>query len=84
MQRQKAQLQSKIERAQILENDLTPLAVHILELAREHGRIQTSDIEKLTHESRSTIKLRLNELVKRNALSRHGRGPATWYTLAKQ
>jgi Fic family protein len=83
VQKQKANLQVKISRENLLEGELPPLAVRILELVRERGRIKTSDIENLTGESRSTIKLRLNELVQRQTLARYGRGPATWYTLAR-
>jgi Fic family protein len=80
MQQQKANLQRKLSRERILDGDLPELSARILELAKEHGRIKTSDIERLTGESRSTIKLRLNELVQRCMLTRHGKGAATWYT----
>jgi Fic family protein len=83
LQKQKANLQAKISRERLLEGDLPPLSVRILELVRERGRVQTSDVASLTGESRSTIKLRLNELVQRGALARHGRGPSTWYVLAR-
>jgi Fic family protein len=83
LQKQKANLQAKISRERLLEGDLPPLSVRILELVRERGRVQTSDVASLTGESRSTIKLRLNELIQRGALARHGRGPATWYVLAR-
>lgn len=82
MQKQKASLQAKITRERILEDELPPLSVRILELVREHGNIKTSDMEKLTGESRSTIKLRLNELLVRKLLKRNGRGRNTWYTTA--
>lgn len=81
MQRQKKNLQVKLSRERTFEGQLPALSVRILELVREHGRVKTSDIENLTGESRSTIKLRLNELVERRMLSRHGKGPSTWYAL---
>jgi Fic family protein len=84
MQRQKANLQSKIARERILEHELPALSVQILDLAREHGRVKTSDIETLTGESRSTIKVRLNELVQRGRLARYGKGPGTWYSLPRE
>ncbi len=83
MQKQKANLQTKISRERMLEGDLPLLAVRILELIRERGRLKTSDVETITGESRSTIKLRLSELVQRGTLMRHGRGPSTWYTLSR-
>jgi len=84
MQRQKANLQLKLSRERIFEGELPALSVRILELVREHGRVKTSDIESLTGESRSTIKVRLNELVQRRLLARFGKGPGTWYALAKE
>lgn len=82
MQKQKANLQIKLSRERIFEGELPALSVRILELVRDHGRVKTSDIQTLTGESRSTIKVRLNELVKRGLLARHGKGPGTWYVLA--
>lgn len=84
MQKQKANLQLKLSRERIFEGEMPALSVRILELVREHGRVKTSDIENLTGESRSTIKVRLNELVQRRLLARFGKGPGTWYALAKE
>jgi Fic family protein len=81
MQKQKANLQNKVSRAHLIEGELPLLSVRILELVREHGRLKMSDLETLTGESRSTIKLRLNELIGRKMLSRNGKGPSTWYTI---
>ncbi len=83
MQRQKATLQTKLSRERIFDGELPALSVSILGLVREHGRVQTSDIVTLTGESRSTIKVRLNELVQRGMLARYGKGPGTWYSLAR-
>jgi Fic family protein len=84
MQKQKANLQTKLSRERILDGELPVLAARILELVRDHGRVKTSDVETLTGESRSTIKLRLNDLVVRGILVRHGKGPSTWYALARE
>jgi Fic family protein len=83
MKKQLTKLQVKISREHLFEGGMPPLSVRILELVREHGRIQTSAIAKVTGESRSTIKLRLNELVSNGALTRHGRGPSTWYVIGR-
>lgn len=83
MQEQKARLRAKIETARLLEGELPALAIRILELIRAQGSMQVSEIERATKESRSTIKLRLNELVEQGHLRRHGRGRATWYTLPR-
>ena len=84
LQKQKAELAGKLERERILQGNLPVLSIRILELIRQHGSLKSSDIEELTQESRSTLRLRLNELVVRGELDRHGCGRATWYTLGSQ
>ena len=83
MQKQKNKLKEKIERAQILQGDLPPLSIKILELAREQGSVKSSDLVSLTGESRSTVLARVNDLVMNGKLKRNGKGPATWYTLPR-
>jgi Fic family protein len=83
LQKQKARLQKKMDREKTLQGEIPALGIQILELIRERGSTQMAEIESTTGESRSTIRLRLNELVKLGQLSRHGKGPATWYTLPR-
>lgn len=83
MQKQKNKLKEKIERAQVLQGDLPPLSIKILELAREQGSVKSSDLVSLTGESRSTVLARVNDLVMNGKLKRNGKGPATWYTLPR-
>lgn len=80
----KVNLRSKLSRERIFEGELPALSVRILELVQEHGRVKTSDIETLTGESRSTIKVRLSDLVQRGMLARYGKGPGTWYAFSKE
>lgn len=64
------------------ESDMLPtLALTIIRLASEHERLTASTIETLTGGKRSTIKLRLKELVESGYLLRFGHGKATWYRL---
>jgi Fic family protein len=81
LKRQKHRLAKKLERELIFKTSLPELSVQILELAKQHGRIATGEIERYTGASRSTIKARLNELVKYQQLRRHGKGRSTWYSL---
>lgn len=82
MQTQKQKLARKLEEEQQMQSSLPFLSVRILEIAREQGRITMQQLERATGESRSTIKVRLRELVRDNLLARHGKGRATWYTLS--
>lgn len=82
MQKQKSKLEARLERERIFEGQLPALSIRIMELVREKGSIQSSGIEQITKESRSTIRLRLNELVATGHLNRYGQSRATWYTIA--
>jgi len=82
MQKHRDRLQEKIATEHLLEGKMAPLSQKILDAVRQNGSLQISQLESLLGEKRSTIKLRLADLVKRGKLARHGKGPATWYTSA--
>ena len=77
---QKARLEVRIEREQLIEGPLPELSLRILEMVRERQQVKSAEILTVTGEARSTVRNRLNELVARGLLQRHGKGPATWYT----
>ncbi|BAU67561.1 Fic family protein (plasmid) [Stanieria sp. NIES-3757] len=81
LKRQKDRLAVKLEREKIMQSSLPELSVKILELAKEHGRITTGEIERYTQANRSTIKARINDLLGMKKLIRHGKGRSTWYSL---
>ncbi|MGB5633771.1 MAG: Fic family protein [Waterburya sp.] len=81
LKRQKDRLEIKLEREKIMRSSLPQLSVSILELAKEHGRITTKEIENYTKANRSTIKTRINELIEMKKLARNGKGRSTWYSL---
>jgi Fic family protein len=81
LKRQKDRLEVKLEREKIMRSSLPQLSVSILEMAKEHGRITTGEIENYTQASRSTIKARINELISMKKLARNGKGRSTWYSL---
>jgi Fic family protein len=83
MVRQKARLIEKMDQARLFGADLPELSLRILEMAGQMGRLQMAEIEAATGERRGTIRNRLNELIERGLLARHGKGPATWYTPAR-
>ena len=62
--------------------DLPPLAGHILGLfATTEPRQTLRSIAARSRASRSTIRKRINELIRAGHLRKHGKGKATWYTL---
>ena len=80
---QKTRLEAKIEREGLIEGALPELSIQILEMVRERGRIKSAEIVAVTGQARSTVRNRLNELVDRGLLDRHGQGPATWYAAGR-
>ncbi len=60
---------------------LPTLSARILKLFDEHERLQMKKIIKLTNGRRSTIKLRIGELIDGGYLKRHGQARSTWYSL---
>jgi Fic family protein len=61
---------------------LPTLSGKILKLFEHHKRLQMKQIEKLTNGRRSTIKLRLGEMVDKGYVKRYGSARATWYSLS--
>ncbi len=59
--------------------EMPQLSIKIIKLFETHDRISMKEIERLTRGKRSTLKLRLNELVAGGYLIRHGKARATWY-----
>ena len=60
---------------------LPSLSGKILKLFEHHNRLQMKQIVKLTNGRRSTIKLRLGEMVDQGYVKRYGTARATWYSL---
>lgn len=82
LQKQKHNLEIKVAHEEIMKKHIHELSVQILQLAHEHGRITITGLVKVLGTNRSTIKKYLAELVKDGSLIKHGKGKATWYTVA--
>lgn len=68
-------LEKKVEREKVVLAALPELSLHIVEFAREHGRVTMGDAMKLTRASRNTLKQHLRNLVERGHLQQRGNGP---------
>ena len=80
LKRQKDHLASKLE-MQLTEEykNLPPESVMILEYTAKHGRITTSEADKLLGVSRPTVKLRLSQLAQDGFLVLRGKGRGSYY-----
>lgn len=74
-------LEKKVEREKIVLATMPELQLHIIEFAREHGRVTIGEAIKMTGASRNTLKQHFRTLVERGALERHGSGRGVWYSL---
>ncbi len=72
-------LYSKLEREKQIFSALPKLSSAIVDLARKHGRVTTSDAIRLTGSNRNTLKLHFRKLVHQGQLQRHGMGAGVWY-----
>jgi len=81
LQPQKARLEKKIEREQLIFGDLPELSAQILNLCRERGRVTVADAVKVTDANRNTIKDHLRALTRAGHIERRGAGRGTWYAL---
>lgn len=76
---QKDKLEDRVEKGSAEIVNMPALSTKVLKLFDKHDRLSMKEIERLTRGKRSTLKLRLGELVKDGYLIRHGKARATWY-----
>ena len=74
-------LNRKIEREKLVLATLPDLSLHIVEFAREHGRVTMGDAIRLTGGNRNTLKQHFRALVERGYLAQHGGGRGVWYEM---
>jgi Fic family protein len=74
-------LEKKVEHEKIVLAALPELSLHIVEFAREHGRVTIGDAIRLTGASRNTLKQHFRNLVDRGHLNQQGSGRGVWYEL---
>lgn len=80
--KQKNNMARTFKKEGTLTDTLPLLSIHILEQIQERGRTTIKEIEDITGANRSTIKVRLRELVSEHHIIQQGKARATWYTLA--
>ncbi|MCK5374239.1 MAG: Fic family protein [Alphaproteobacteria bacterium] len=77
---QKDKLKERVERGSAEIVNMPALSTKVLKLFDKHNRLSMKEIERLTRGKRSTLKLRLAELVDGGYIMRHGQARATWYS----
>lgn len=61
----------------------SPLAAAVLRLLDDAERLTLAEVVKATGANRNTLKVKMNDLVTRGLLQRHGRGRGVFYTRGK-
>lgn len=79
---QKNALRERIYEKSKAMTHLPTLSGRILRLFDHHKRLQMKQIVKLTNGRRSTVKLRIGEMVDGGYLRRYGSARSTWYSLS--
>ncbi len=74
-------LNRKLEREKLVLATLPELSLHIVEFAREHGRVTMGDAIRLTGGNRNTLKQHFRALVERGHLVQRGGGRGVWYEM---
>lgn len=77
---QKNELRSKLESGGDRLAGMPELSLQVMALFEDHKRLSMKEIIDLTKGRRSTLKLRLGELVDQGYLKRHGQARSTWYS----
>lgn len=77
---QKENLRIKLDSAQGW-GDLPAECAAIMELLEKRNRLTIGEAEKQTGAPRATLKIRLNLLIEKRLIERHGKGRGTWYSL---
>lgn len=62
---------------------LHPLSKTVLRLLHENEQLSISDLARLAGANKSTLKVRIGELIAAGEVVRHGKGRGVWYSLAK-
>jgi Fic family protein len=62
-------------------SEMPALSIAIMDVVAAQKRTTMRDIMRQTKGRRSTIKLRLQELIDKNYIKRHGAGRSVWYSL---
>jgi len=79
LKEQKDKLKTRVDNGSSEIVGMPGLSTKVLKLFDKHDRLSMKEIERLTKGKRSTLKLRLGELVAGGYIVRHGKARATWY-----
>lgn len=79
LKKQKDNLEKKVKAEKILQENFDNLHLEILKILKSHKKLAISDIQKLTKGNRSTVKVKLRDLVEMKKVKSFGKGRGVVY-----
>jgi len=81
LKKQKDNLEKKVKVEKILQENFDDLHLEILKILKSHKKLAISDIQKLTGGNRSTLKVKLRDLVEMKKIKMFGKGRGVVYEI---
>jgi len=82
LKKQKDNLEKKVKTEKILQENFDDLHLEILNILKNHKKLAISDIQKLTQANRSTLKVKLRDLVEMKKIKTLGKGRGVVYEIS--
>lgn len=82
LKQQKQKLEAKVAKEKLMQETLPELSMQILELVKEHGRVNINEAVSATNGNKNTVKKHIQQLVMNGYLMMQGKGRNTWYILS--
>jgi len=81
LKKQKDNLEKKVKAEKILQENFDDLHLEVLKILKSHKKLAVSDIQKLTGANRSTLKVKLRDLVEMKKIKMFGKGRGVVYEI---
>ncbi len=83
LKKQKDNLEKKVALEKILQENFGELHLEILKILKNHNRLAVSEIQRLTGANRSTIKVKLRDLIEMKKIQSFGKGRGVTYAISE-
>jgi len=81
LKKQKDNLEKKVKNEKILQENFGELHLEILKILKNYNRLAISDIQRLTTANRSTLKVKLRDLLEIKKIKTFGKGRGVIYEI---
>lgn len=81
LKKQKDNLEKKVKAEKILQENFDDLHLEVLKILKSHKRLSVGDIQRLTEKNRSTLKVKLRDLVEMKKIKTFGKGRGVVYEI---